>query len=171
MADKKPQPEKPKKRQVAVRRKVIAPGPSRAQSAFLTRFEAVFTAPDEQIVAAFTKEKERFYGQNPKAFRKRTFSKSTYHSWRRQTTSPDLHEVEILCRVAGQRQTLIIDPTAGNVDGGGDVGWIDEADELLREMANLPAHQRSAVVGELRGIIKTEMAKAAKQNPPPSDET
>lgn len=142
--------------------------PSRAQAAFLDRFEQLYKASQDQLEIDVQKARLRYPALAPS---KRLFSKSTFHSWKRQDTSPTLHDMEVLSSLTGESQTLLIDPALlnGN-EGDQDVEWLEDARKLLDEMAALSPHQRSSIIGELRGIVQRETMRSAQRNPRVSDD-
>lgn len=151
--------------------------PSRAQGAFFDAFEENYPGNNDQlekdVTTAWAEHPElapaKAKRRNKKTGKPFGFSKSTYHSWRRQDTSPTIHDIEILCMVTGERQTLIVDPSASASTQDDDMEWQEEADSLIAQIGNLSPHQRSAFIGEVRGLLRAELAKAAKQNPQESD--
>jgi hypothetical protein len=155
---------------MARRRTEVTMRPSRAQGSFLAAFEKLYFARGK-TQDGLKKDVESAREANP-YLATSAFSRSTYYSWRRQETSPSVHDLELLCKVSGERQTLVVDPSPRSTDEeetGTDMEWLEEADNLIAQMNGLSPHQRSAVLGELRGLIRAEFAKAAQRNPQESD--
>lgn len=142
--------------------------PSRAQAAFLDRFEQLYKPSQDQLEVDVQKARLQHPALAPS---KRLFSKSTFHSWKRQETSPTLHDMEILSSLTGECQTLLIDPALlDSGEGDQDVEWLEDARKLLDDMAALSPHQRSSIIGELRGIVQRETARSAQRNPRAADD-
>ena len=141
--------------------------PSRAQGIFLAKFEELYFV-DKRTQETLEKEMTVARGKNPDmAVSRGIFSRSTYHSWRRQDTSPSIHDLELLCMLADERQTLIVDPSSSKSDGGDDMEWLEHADSLIARIGNLSAHQRGVVLGKMEGLVA--QSEAGSPNPQVSD--
>lgn len=148
---------------MARRRSEVARSPSRAQWIFLTRFEEAYfsvkghTLDTLPLGEPSTEERRKPEGWVPGVPRR------TYLDWRSQKSSPRIVDLEQLCALVGERQTLLIDPThhEPSQQGAESMDWYDKALGLIGQIAALSPTARGEVIAELRRSIQDRRAEEA----------
>jgi hypothetical protein len=160
------------KRKVPPHRKPIPRRPSPAQGNLLAQFEASYFAIDGHNQLTLISAVDDARRESPEFAppqKDSKFSATTYHSWRRQETSPTIHDLEILARVAKRCLTLSVEPqSVGNSTD--EATGVDDVtatmmDNVLRDLERLPALQRAAVIGKIELMVEQALAR----NPQESD--
>lgn len=147
------------------RNKPIPMRPSRAQGMFFARFEELYFNAEGHTLDTIplgeppTEEKKKPEGWKPGVPRR------TYGDWRNQTSSPTIRDLEKLCALTGERQTLVVDPSLRQNQGDDDMGWYDEALEYVGEMANMGELARGKVLAKMEQAIRDVRAQEGARNP------
>lgn len=156
------------RRHMPPRRGPIPRRPSRAQGHALAQFEEAYFAEPGHTQETLVQDVDRVRADHqalaPKI--RRAFSASTYHSWRRQKTSPSVHDLEVLSRVAQQRLTIAVDPGASTATGeDGMSELLDDFDRIMGKLARLTPRKALLLLGGLERDVDRELAV----NPSESD--
>lgn len=146
------------------KRSVIKMTPSRAQGVFLARFEAAYFADKKHTLDTLSLGEPPVEGRKPDGHLPGV-PRGTYRDWRSQKTSPTIRDLERLCALTGERQTLLIDPSSSQDTGDEDMTWHDWASELVARLADMEPTSRGAVLGKFEEAIEKFGAREGARNP------
>jgi hypothetical protein len=134
--------------------------PSAAQGAAFVQFEAAYYdqrdgTTQETLVAdvqaARAAHPALFHGK-----KKSQFSATSYHSWRRQETSPTVHDLELLAIAAGRCLTLLLQDldTRSGVDE-----MSERLEEVIERLRAMPVESQLVLAGKIEDAIEKESAR------------
>lgn len=127
--------------------------PSRAQGVFIARFEDAYFGVAGRSLDTLAEGNDRVPG----------VPRGTYRGWRLQRSSPTIWDLERLCALSGERQTLVIDPRSDD-KGDHDMHWYDKANRLVGKLANMTPETRAIAIARFSDAIDKTLAEEA-QNP------
>lgn len=141
--------------------------PSLAQGRVMAQFEALYYSEEGHTQETLKTDIGDVLREHPSL--KASVSASAYHAWKRQESSPSIHDLEVLSRVASGCLTVSVNPDASTQPGVDDV-WSDETlNEVVLLLSRLSERGRYVLLGEFKSKASEAVAKELSKNPHESD--